>query len=483
MNPVDPADPLADAAPVPARHSLRAKAALATVVLLVYLLASVAYVAVERARVYASVQSLQQLSRHEKALALTEAAVSGAVVDVSVTSNAATPVAAPPADISLYIETCAKLFAALDEFDTVYAPMQREIARSHAELLEAPVRASWIGLRESLAHASEALDARRRVLAEQRERLMDDYQRRYDAVTTEALLLSLFGILAFGAVAAWFFTRLAGDIRALEAHARRIVRGSRGTPLPVTRVDELGRLMHAVNRMSDDLDQREKQIELDGERRSHHDKMRAVGALAAGVAHEVNNPLAVIAGTAQELCALDADLSAPRVAEAAQLILAQTQRASHAARHLAELAAPPPVDFDWVDVNSLLTRVAQLMAYDRRYRAIQFVTTLDPELPALQAPGATVQQALMQMLSLGCEAMAAQRCAGPVTLRSCRTDAAVEVQLAFPVALDFTQPEVQRQLLLSRAMVEPLRGRLAFDQDPMPMLRIKLAWPTNAVGG
>ena len=44
-------------------------------------------------------------------------------------------------------------------------------------------------------------------------------------------VLSLLGIVVFGAIVAWFFTRLTGDIRRLEAHAHRIVHGGRGVDL------------------------------------------------------------------------------------------------------------------------------------------------------------------------------------------------------------------------------------------------------------
>src|SRR3990167_949172 len=70
-------------APLPLRRSLRARGLLATLALFAYLLASVAWVAAERGRIYDSVQALQQLSRQEKALALAEAALGSALADAA----------------------------------------------------------------------------------------------------------------------------------------------------------------------------------------------------------------------------------------------------------------------------------------------------------------------------------------------------------------------------------------------------------------
>jgi two-component system, NtrC family, sensor kinase len=466
--------------PLPARKSLRARGLLATVALLLYVALAGIYIAGERSRIHDSVQSLAELSRHEKALALTEAAVSGALLDVNEASNAALPAPAPPGDLRLYMESCAKLFAALDEFDPGYARLQRTIARSYDSLVAEPARANWIDLRESLARAAAELEIRRGQLAGQRESITASYQRSYDAVTVETMLLAIVGLVVFGSLAAWFFNRLARDVGRLEAHARQIVHGSRGAALEVHRDDELGRLMHAVNRMAVDLDEREQHIELEGQRRSHQDKMLAVGALAAGVAHEVNNPLAVIAGTAEALKQAALERHDSEAAAEAERILVQTRRAAQAARTLADAAAPQPSARDWFDLETLVRRVLQWMGYDRRYRGFVFQLHVEPGLPAVFSSAEVVQQALMQMLSLACDALVAQgEPRATVHVALAKSGATVEARLAFPARLDFLREDVQRTVMLGRAALAPLTAQLAFGQDDPTGSLIKLTLPMD----
>lgn len=459
--------------PLPRLKSLRARGLLVTLALCVYLAAAGLYLAHERTKIYEAMQALADLSRHDKALLLADAAVAAALASAGgVERGDGRPEALRDA-----FARSTSLLAALDEFDPAYVRLQRALQRS-ADGLRADAGA--VHRREllvALQRAGDELEIRRHQLAERRDALTIDYQRRYDAVTVKSLLLSVVGLAGFGSLAAWFFSRLARDLRRLEAHARDIVRGRRGVALDVRRDDEVGRLMHAVNRMAVDLDEREKQIELDGQRRSHQDKMLAVGALAAGVAHEVNNPLAVISGLAQEL---QGGAAPARVIEGATLILSQAQRAAQVARHLADAAAPQPAEFDWLDLDALVRRVVQLMGYDRRYRGFRFDIDAEAGLPAVRSSGNAVQQLMMQLLTLGCDAIAA-RPGTPARARveSARNGDTVELSLVFPPVLDFARAGVQRSLLLARAVAEPLGGRLAIGQEDGSCMRIKLALPVD----
>ena len=82
------------------------------------------------------------------------------------------------------------------------------------------------------------------------------------------------------------------------------------------------------------------------ERLWHREKMAALATMAANVAHEVGNPLAIVAGVASTLP------DTPELQEARAQILAQTQRIAVMTRQISAFASARSEGPEWLDVNA-----------------------------------------------------------------------------------------------------------------------------------
>jgi two-component system NtrC family sensor kinase len=143
-----------------------------------------------------------------------------------------------------------------------------------------------------------------------------DMKRRLNLIFAGALLfVSLTGIT----LATWISNRMARPVRALAEAARRVATGQRIEPIVVTSNDEIGQLASEFNTMTREVTLLNQTLELKVEERTRDleeknaqllatqmelcraERLAGLGLLAAGVAHEINNPLAVIRGNAELL--------------------------------------------------------------------------------------------------------------------------------------------------------------------------------------
>jgi len=143
-----------------------------------------------------------------------------------------------------------------------------------------------------------------------------DMKRRLDVIFAGVLLfVALIGI----SLATWISSHMARPVRALAEAARRMATGQHIEPITVTSNDEIGLLANEFNTMAREVgllnqtleqkveertrDLEEKNVQLLATQKElcRAERLADVGMLAAGVAHEINNPLAVIRGNAELL--------------------------------------------------------------------------------------------------------------------------------------------------------------------------------------
>jgi PAS domain S-box-containing protein len=126
------------------------------------------------------------------------------------------------------------------------------------------------------------------------------------------------------------------------------------------------------------------------------EKLSSIGLLAAGVAHEVNTPLAVISSYTQMLTKHMRDDE--RLAPVLEKITQQTFRASEIVNGLLNFSRTTGSEFTSVDLNELLRDTVILLDHQFRTAQIRVETNLDPHLSSIHGNQGKLQQVVLNLL-------------------------------------------------------------------------------------
>ena len=161
------------------------------------------------------------------------------------------------------------------------------------------------------------------------------------------------------------------------------------------------------------------------------ERLTTAGRLAAGVAHELNNPLATIAGCAESLVARTQAESFAALPGAADfryylgLIEEEAYRCKEITGSLLQFVREPGSRRAPTDLNALVQKASELLSHQSRFSGRRVVEELDPDLPLV-----TVNEGQMRQVCLGLasNALEAMEGGGTLTVRSRRRRAEVEIE-------------------------------------------------------
>lgn len=142
------------------------------------------------------------------------------------------------------------------------------------------------------------------------------------------------------------------------------------------------------------------------------EKLSSIGLLAAGVAHEVNTPLAVISSYTQMLGKQlrGRGEEGDRLAPLLDKITRQTFRASEIVNGLLNFSRTGGAEFRATDVNAVLRETLNLLEHQLRTARIEVVTEFDSALPPIHGNSGKLQQVFLNMFLNAKDAMAEGGC-------------------------------------------------------------------------
>jgi PAS domain S-box-containing protein len=156
-------------------------------------------------------------------------------------------------------------------------------------------------------------------------------------------------------------------------------------------------------------------------------RLASVGELAAGVAHEINNPLTGVLGFSQRLMRKSTD---EKVSHDLEVIHSEAQRAAEVVQSLLTFARRRQPKKEYANINDIVNKTLELRAYALQTGNIEVVTTLAHRLPQIMVDFSQMQEVFLNIILNAEQAMSEARGKGKLTIKTRRLKDYVRVSFA-----------------------------------------------------
>lgn len=184
---------------------------------------------------------------------------------------------------------------------------------------------------------------------------------------------------------------------------------------------EFGHLAKALNSMAGSLQEKKEELQRVFAEVEQGRKLAAVGRLAAGVAHEVNNPLATISTYTQMILRRN-DIPAD-VSENMNVVMGEIKRIQAQLRNLLDLSRLKSPIVSEIDPNSIVKEIVDLVRYETSARDVKLSTCLCDDCLTLPVDGSGFKQVVWNLLR---NALDAQDKGGTISVETYFTSEEVE---------------------------------------------------------
>ena len=271
---------------------------------------------------------------------------------------------------------------------------------------------------------------------------LEGFEKERDQIYSQMMISGVVSVVALSFLLGLLLTRFVNrPIDRLLAATKKAAQGNLDQAVSIRSHDELGELSGSFNNMisqlkrsRDDIEEwtqtlehrvqeRTRELQQVQDQLIHAGKMAALGELAAGVAHEINNPLTGVL-TFSSLILKKMEDTHPWKKDL-ETIVQQTSRCRNIVKGLLDFARQRKPDKKLWDVHTLLEKTLSLVEKQAPFQNIQIRKEFKPEIPQLLIDGDQIQQVFMNILLNAADAMAAN--GGRLTIRTDLNDSTAEI--------------------------------------------------------
>ncbi|HBA88827.1 MAG TPA: two-component sensor histidine kinase [Geobacter sp.] len=243
----------------------------------------------------------------------------------------------------------------------------------------------------------------------------------------DLLLLSLVLLGGAALLSLFWSRRLTRPIEDLSEATRMVGQGRFEIEVKADSSDEIGALAGSFNKMAGELKIRETALKDLYGQLVQSEKMAAFGALGAGIAHEVKNPLAGILGITQ--LSLRGVEDGHPLEKNLHIIEKETKRCKTIIENLLRFARQEQVEFCEVDVAQVAADALAIVDHQLGINSIRVEKELEPGLPTCRGNANQLQQVLMNLMINAQQAMGGAGGTVKLSARSCE-GGGVELRVA-----------------------------------------------------
>lgn len=222
-------------------------------------------------------------------------------------------------------------------------------------------------------------------------------------VAGQAALMALILMLGNSIMTALYVETLIRPILSLNQMMKRAGKGNLTVRAPTRRGDEVAELAEVFNLMMDELEASREREDLQRVQLAHTEKMAAVGTLAAGVAHEVNNPLAGVLASIENM--VDNPDDKEMRDRYLRLIADGLKRIERTVANLLNFARPREILLEPTSVNHNLNHVVELVGYQLRAHGVEVKTDFDSNPAVVEADHFQMEQLFLNLVLNALDAM------------------------------------------------------------------------------